>query len=328
MRDDLLFRGVGGISAMAGGNADSGEEELFPEKRIGEERGAEGEDATIKYFREIRGMARLSPDQERELGREIRNGSVAARERFISANLRLVVAIAKRYFWRCNAAITPLDLIQEGNIGLMKAVDRFNPEAGFRFSTYATHLIRQAIAHFLNNHAKIVRSPVHIHCAHKKYMETLEILRDELGRTPSTDEIALAMGMKRSTVESCQRAHQDAASLNDGLPGDEEMEMIDNIPDERMRPDTAFFEKEEERTLTDRVLYLVEKLPYPHCAIIKLRFGLESEEILSLESTARILGISNETARKFEGRAKNVLRKRFISARISSEGLSGISQFL
>jgi RNA polymerase sigma factor (sigma-70 family) len=315
MRDDLLFGGYGSISAMAGDCADNSEEAVFPEKRNGYESSDEVQDVTIKYFREIQLMARLSPDRERELGREIRKGSVAAREEFISANLRLVVAIAKRYYWRCNAAITPLDLIQEGNIGLMKAVERFNPEAGFRFSTYATHLIRQAIEHFLNNHAKIVRSPVHIKNAHKRYNETLDILRDELGRAPSMDEIALAMGMKRSTVELCQHAYHDASSLNEGLPGDEDTELIDNIPDERMRPDTAFFEKEQERTLTDRVLDVVEMLPDPHRDIIKLRFGLESEVTLSLESIARILGISNESARKFEGRAKNVLRKRFMSTR-------------
>jgi RNA polymerase sigma factor (sigma-70 family) len=315
MRDDLLLGEDGSFSVIAGGNSDGGEEEEYPEKRNGYENSADRHDVTIKYFREIQVMARLSPDQERDLGREIKNGSCAAREKFISANLRLVVAIAKRYYWRCNAAISRLDLIQEGNIGLLKAVERFDPETGFRFSTYATHLIRHAIEHFLNNHAKIVRSPAHIQNAHKKYLETLEILRDELGRAPSTDEIALAMGMKGSTVELFQHAYHDAASLNDGLPGDEEIEYLDYIPDERLRPDTAYFEKEQERTLTDRVLDVVEKLPYPHRAIIKLRFGLESEEILSIESTAQRLGISNESVRKYEGRARNVLRKRFMSTR-------------
>jgi DNA-directed RNA polymerase sigma subunit (sigma70/sigma32) len=93
------------------------------------------------------------------------------------------------------------------------------------------------------------------------------------------------------------------------------MELIEHIPDERMRPDTAYFEKEQERTLTDQVLAVVETLPYPHRAIIKLRFGLESEETLSIESTAQRLGISNDSVRKYEGRARNVLRKRFMSAR-------------
>jgi len=314
MHDDLLFGRDGSFFAMAGGSADSGEDEEYPEERNVYESSVDRDDVTIKYFREIQVMARLSPDQERELGREIRNGSRAARERFISANLRLVIAIAKRYYWRCNAATSRLDLIQEGNVGLMKAVERFNPEAGFRFSTYATHLIRQAIEHYLRSHAKLVRSPVHIQNAHKKYMETLEILREELGRAPSTDEISLAMGMKVSTVELCQHANRDAASLNDGLAGDDEMELLDCIPDERMRPDTAYFEKEEERTLTDRVLDVVEKLPDPQRTIIKLRFGLESEESLSIESTAQRLGISNESVRKYEGRARNILRKRFMSA--------------
>ena len=315
MSDNQLSGGDGSISVMAGGNADDCEVEEWPGKSYEYETSSDRHDVTIKYFRDIQTIARLSPDQEIELALEIKNGSVAAREQFISANLRLVVIIAKRYYWRCNAAISRMDLIQEGNIGLMKAVERFNPEAGFRFSTYATHLIRQSIDYFLKKYANIIRFPVHIQNAHKKYKETLEILRDELDRAPSTDEIALAMGMKGSTIELFQRANHDAASLNEGFPGNDEIEFIDYIPDERMRPDTAFFEKEQERTLTDRVLAVVEKLPDPHRAIIKLRFGLESEEpSLSIELTAQKLGISNETVRKYEGRAKNVIRKSFMSA--------------
>ena len=315
MSDNPLFGEDGSISDIAGEIADDCEVEECTVKSYGYESSADRQDVTIKYFRDIQKITRLSPDQEIELALKIRNGSDAAREQFISANLRLVVVIAKRYYWRCNSAISRMDLIQEGNIGLMKAVERFNPEAGFRFSTYATYLIRHSIDSFLRKYANIVRSPVHIQNAHKKYNETVEILRSELDRAPSTDEIALAMGMKGSTIELFQRANHDATSLNEGFPGNDESEYLDFLPDERMRPDTAFFEKEQERTLTDQVLAVVEKLPYPHSAIIKLRFGLENEESsLSIELTAQKLGMSNESVRKFEGRAKNVLRKSLMSA--------------
>lgn len=315
MSDNPLFGEDGSISDIAGDVADDHEVEEYTEKSYGYESSADRQDETIKYFRDIHAIARLSPAQEIELALKIRNGCRTAREQFIAANLRLVATIAKRYYWRCNAAISRMDLIQEGNIGLMKAVQRFNPEAGFRFSTYATYLIRQSIDCFLRKYANIVRSPVHIQNAHKKYNDTLEILRIELDRAPSTDEIALAMGMKGSTIELFQRANHDSTSLNEGFPGNEESQFLDLLPDERMRPDTAFFEKEQERTLTDQVLAVVEKLPYPHRAIIKLRFGLESEESsLSIELTAQKLGISNESVRKFEGRAKSVLRKSLMSA--------------
>jgi RNA polymerase primary sigma factor len=315
MSDNPLFGEDVSISDIAGEIADDCEVDEGTEKSYGYENSADRQDVTVKYFRDIQAIARLSPDQEIELALKIRNGSDAAREQFIAANLRLVVVIAKRYYWRCNSAISRMDLIQEGNIGLMKAVERFNPDVGFRFSTYATYLIRHSIDSFLRKYANIVRSPVHIQNAHKKYNETVEILRCELDRSPSTDEIALAMGMKGSTIELFQRVNHDATSLNEGFPGNEDSEFLDILPDERMRPDTAFFEKEEERTLTDQVLAVVERLPYPHSAIIKLRFGLESEETsLSIELTAQKLGISNESVRKFEGRAKNVLRKSLRSA--------------
>lgn len=272
-------------------------------------------DATRSYFREILRFQQLSPQQEIALAREIKNGSAEAREQFISSNLRLVVSIAKRFHWRCTAAISLIDLIQEGNIGLVKAVGRFNYEAGFRFSTYATYLIRQSIESYLKQHAKTVRSPAHIQNMHKKYDDTVAILHEELGRTPSTDEIALAMGKRASTVASFQNSHHDALSLGGGLPGDEEMVLLDVIPDERMRPDTAFFEKESEQSISDQVLDVVENLPYPQGAIIKLRFGLEMEELLTLDSTAARLGMSIVMVQKHEWMAKNVLRRKLSKAR-------------
>jgi DNA-directed RNA polymerase sigma subunit (sigma70/sigma32) len=123
------------------------------------------------------------------------------------------------------------------------------------------------------------------------------------------------MGMRASTIESCQNAAHNTLSLSDTLHGDEEMELLDHIPDERFRPDTAFFEKAMEQTLSDQVIDVVEGLPYPQCAIIKLRFGLETDEMLSIDSTATRLGISMDTVRKQEGRAHNLLRKRLVSVR-------------
>ncbi len=276
---------------------------------------ADQHDLLRKYINEINKSARLSPEQEISLGRAIRKNVAAAREQFISANLRLVVSIAKRYYWRCTAAVSLIDLIQEGNIGVLKAVERFDPEAGFRFSTYATYFIRHAIDRYLRNHTKMVRSPVHIQNLHWKYDDTVEILRDDLGRSPSTDEIAVAMGMKSSTIESYQNAACEMLSLNVNQFGNDEMDLLDHIPDERFRPDTLFFDKDMERTLSDSVLDIVEKLPSPQREIIKLRFGLDNEETMSLDSTASKLGISLDSVRKYEGRAQNILRKRLVSVK-------------
>lgn len=309
----MVVRGRRKSGRYGGGGRFPGAAEEYPETigLLGEN--TDRHDISGKYFREIEKIARLSPEQERSLGRAIKIGSVAAREQFISANLRLVVAIAKRYYWRCTAAVSSIDLIQEGNIGLIKAVERFDPEIGFRFSTYATHLIRHAIERYLKNHAKTVRSPAHLQNMRRRYDDTVKILREELDRSPSTEEIAMAMGMKASTIESCQIAVHETLSLSDWMHGDEEIEMLDHIPDERFRPDTAFFRKAMARTLSDQVLDVVERLPYPQCAIIKLRFGLETDEMLSIDSTASRLGISTDTVRKYEGRAQNVLRKQLFS---------------
>ncbi len=287
--------------------------EGYPEITETLEENTDQHDILHKYINEINKIERLSPEQEISLGRAVRRNADAAREQFIAANLRLVVSIAKRYYWRCNAVVSLIDLIQEGNIGVMKAVERFDPEAGFRFSTYATYCVRNAIERYLKNHSKAVRSPINIQNLHWRYDDTVEILREHLGRSPSTDEIAVAMGMKSSTVESYQNAVHEMLSLNECLYGDDEMELLDHIPDERFRPDTLFFNKDMERTLSDSVLEIVEKLPYPQSEIIKLRFGLDNEETLSLDSTASKLGISLDSVRKYEGRAQNILRKRLVA---------------
>jgi RNA polymerase primary sigma factor len=314
MRDDTVFE-EDGSEMLPARDVDDVAEPVGEEAGHASDYGAVRGDITVTYFREIHKIRRLSPQQEIDLGREVQSGSADARQRFISANLRLVISIAKRFHWRCTAAISLIDLIQEGNIGLVKAVGRFDPEAGFRFSTYATYLIRQAIESYLRKHARAVRSPVHIQNLHKKYDDTVAILSDELGRTPSTDEIALAMGMKSSTVESFQNYHNDLLSLSNGVAGDDGMELLDVIPDERMRPDRAFFDQEAGRSISDQVLEVVENLPHPQGAIIKLRFGLETDEILSPDATAIRLGISVDTVRKYERLAQNLLRRKLSTAR-------------
>lgn len=315
MRDETVYEEDVSANFVAEADSDAGIPVEGPESGHAHVNNGIRRDVTLTYFREINKIRRLSPMQEIAIAREIQKGSAAAREQFISANLKLVVSIAKRFHWRCTASISMIDLIQEGNIGLVKAVERFNPEAGFRFSTYATYWIRQTIESFLKKYARMVRSPVHVQSLHKKYDDTVAILREEFGRAPSTDEIALSMGMRASTIESFQNTHHDAQSLNSGLPGDDEMELLDVIPDERMRPDTAFFEKEGGRSLSDRVREVVESLPYPQAAIIKLRYGLETEEMLSLDSTAVKLGISIDTVRKHEGLAQNALRMKLATTR-------------
>ena len=315
MRDETVFKKDISVYFVAEADSDAGIPVEDPESGHAHVNNGIRRDVTLTYFREINKIRRLSPMQEIALAREIQKGSAAAREQFISANLKLVVSIAKRFHWRCTASISMIDMIQEGNIGLLKAVERFNPEAGFRFSTYATYWIRQTIESFLKKHAKMVRSPVHIQNLHKKYDDTVAILREEFGRAPSTGEIALAMGMRASTVDSIQNTHHDTMSLSRGLPGDDEMMLLDVIPDERMRPDTALIENEAGRSLSDLVLEVVESLPHPQAAIIKLRFGLETEEMLSIDSTAVKLGISVDTVRKHEGLAHNVLRKKLVTTR-------------
>lgn len=315
MRDDTAFEEEGGQDFPEGVDGDGNGLPEVGGAGVATDYGRGRRDPVMAYFVEIHKIQRLSPQQEIDLAREMKKGNSDARQRFISANLRLVVSIAKRFQWRCTASVSLTDLIQEGNIGLMHAVERFNPEAGFRFSTYATYWIRQKIESCLKNHARTVRSPVHIQNLHKKYDETVAILHEELGRAPATDEIALAMGMRASTVESFQNARHDSLSLSNGVGGDGEMVLLDVITDDRMRPDRALFDKEAGRTLADLVLEVVEKLPHPQRAIIKLRFGIEADEMLSVDSTAVRLGISADTVRKYEGLAQNVLRRKLSTAR-------------
>ena len=266
-----------------------------------------------RYLLEIGRIPLLSPDQETELGRRIQNGDAAARERMINANLRLVVTIARDYI---NLGLPLVDLISEGNIGLMQAADRFDPDKGVKLSTYAIWWIKRAIKGALANHSKTIRLPA-------KTIEKISRLRrvsaemgNELGREPTEDELAQELGIAAEKVARLRRVGLRPESLDAPLGAGEQTELGESIPDEQTQTP---FESLREKDFSDQIKRLLKSLNNREATIIAERFGLNGATAKPLEQVAEIIGVTRERVRQLELTALSKLRRasRNISARWS-----------
>jgi RNA polymerase primary sigma factor len=263
-------------------------------------------DAALKrYLLEIGRIPLLTPEEEIELAGRIRNGDAAARERMIDANLRLVVTIARDYV---NLGVPLLDLISEGNIGLMKAVDRFDPERGAKLSTYASWWIKQAIKRALASQGKTIRLP-------DKVVEKIAHLRrvsaeinNELGREATEDELAAELGISAQTVARLKSVGQRPESL-DAFVGDDKMaEFGEHIPDEQAQTP---FELLREKDFSDQIDRVLKTLNKRETTIIAERFGLNGTAAKPLEQVAEMIGVTRERVRKLELAALAKLRRAF-----------------
>jgi RNA polymerase primary sigma factor len=260
-------------------------------------------DALGAYLREIGRGTLLTKEQEVELAKAIEKGSNAARLRMTEANLRLVVSIAKKYQGR---GMPLLDLIQEGNVGLMRAVAKFDHRRGFKFSTYATWWIRQAVLRAIGDQARTIRLPIHIGDQTNKLVRVTDKIRESLGRQPSDEEIAEELGMTTLEVEALRQTARDSVSLETpiGEEGDTELgHLIEDV--NATSPADAAMEADLKNQVDDVLSLLAPR----ERRVIQLRFGLGDGHQRALDEVARRMGTSRETVRQLERLALEKLRR-------------------
>jgi len=261
--------------------------------------------AVQSYLREIGKVSLLNREEERELAKKVDEGDEQARRKMIEANLRLVVSIAKRYIGR-SRNLSLLDLIQEGNIGLSKAVDKFDYKRGFKFSTYATWWIRQAITRALADQGRTIRIPVHMVETISKYLKTRRVLSQALGRDPLPEEIASEMGKEVSEILYLMKISQSTSSLNQPV-GDESggSQLGDFISDTKTITPDSHTARE---LLKSELGKIMSELSDRERNIIKMRFGLEDEITHTLEEVGKAFGVTRERIRQIEAKTLEKLR--------------------
>ena len=264
------------------------------------------DDSVRLYLREIGKIPLLTPEEEQVLAKKIVAGNRKAKDKMVEANMRLVVSIAKRYSGR---GLDFLDLIQEGNTGLLRAVEKFDPEKGFKFSTYATWWIRQAITRAIADQARTIRIPVHMVETINKVLRTTRKLTQELNREPTTAEIGKELDMEPEKVEYVMRIKQDIASLDAsvGREGDDEDSVLGDFveDEERISPEDSAATQ----ILKEQLASIISTLSDREQKIIKMRFGIGGERPHTLEEVGAEFSVTRERIRQIEAKALSKLRK-------------------
>lgn len=264
------------------------------------------DDSVRLYLREIGKIPLLTAEEELALAKKVVAGDKKAKDKMAEANMRLVVSIAKRYSGR---GLDFLDLIQEGNTGLLRAVEKFDPEKGFKFSTYATWWIRQAITRAIADQARTIRIPVHMVETINKLLRTQRRMTQELNREPTIEELAKELEMEPEKVEYVMKIKQDITSLDAGVgrDGDDEDSVLrDFIEDE----DSATPEESAaSQLLKEQVQAILSTLSDREQKIIKMRFGLENGKSHTLEEVGQEFAVTRERIRQIEAKALAKLRK-------------------
>jgi RNA polymerase primary sigma factor len=281
--------------------AEDGEEIVVEDQRYLDDI---ADDSVRLYLREIGKVPLLSGEEELALARRVVAGDKDAKDQMAEANMRLVVSIAKRYVGR---GLDLLDLIQEGNTGLLRAVEKFDPDKGFKFSTYATWWIRQAITRAIADQARTIRIPVHMVETINKLLRTQRRLTQELNREPTNEEIAQAMEIEVDKVEHIMKIKQDISSLDASIRDDEEESVLaDFIEDE----DTITPEESATgQLLKEQVKDMLGALTEREQKILRLRFGLEDGRNHTLEEVGQEFAVTRERIRQIEAKALAKLRR-------------------
>jgi RNA polymerase primary sigma factor len=262
----------------------------------------EARDILTQYLGRVRGGRLLDAQEEKDLSRRAHAGDGRARQRLIESNLRLVISIAKKYRGR---GVPFEDLIQEGNAGLIRAVEKFDPEMGNRFSTYATWWIRQAVTRALADHGRTVRLPAHVVDALYRLRRAENSLSLELGRDATEEELADRLDVRPEEARRLREVGQPISSINARMNADEGSEMGELLPDERSGEDYARVEAGQwELTLVEAV----RSLPEREAKVLEMRHGLDGSETRTLREVSEALGISQERARQVEIKALRTIR--------------------
>ena len=302
-KDDLI------LEPMEPDALDLADEEEFSDEDLAitvDNVDAFADDSVRLYLREIGKVPLLTVEEEQELAKKAAEGDKKAKDRMVEANMRLVVSIAKRYTGR---GLDFLDLIQEGNTGLLRAVEKFDPEKGFKFATYATWWIRQAITRAIADQARTIRIPVHMVETINKILRTSRKMTQELNREPTIEELAKEMDMEPEKVENALRIKQDIASLDAsvGRDGDDEDSVLGDFveDEERVSPEDSAANQ----ILKEQLASIISTLSDREQKIIKMRFGIGGERPHTLEEVGAEFSVTRERIRQIEAKALSKLRK-------------------
>ena len=273
-------------------------------------------DATQLYLNEIGFSPLLSADEEKYYARQARSGDESGRKRMIESNLRLVVKISRRYI---NRGLTLLDLIEEGNLGLIRAVEKFDPDLGFRFSTYATWWIRQTIERAIMNQTRTIRLPIHVVKELNVYLRAARELTQKLDHEPTAEDIAEMLDRPASDVKRMLRLNERVVSMDTPVGPDSDNSMVDMIPDVHVCDPSQLLQ---DIDIKDNISVWLEELSDKQREVVSRRFGLRGYETSTLEEVGREIGLTRERVRQIQVEALKRLR-----TIMETQGLSGESLF-
>jgi len=314
--EDLYERlSVSGIDILEGGMLEDNADEYLATRNI-KGRESSGYDSIQIYLREIGQYPLLTASEERELAQRIDASDDEARNILARSNLRLVVSIAKKYVGR-SPDLTLLDLIQEGNLGLFKAVDKFDWKKGYKFSTYATWWIRQAITRALADQSRTIRIPVHMVETIAKYKQVSRRLAQALGRDPHPEEVAIEMGVEVEKIYQIEKINQDTLSLENpiGSDDDDRSTLGDFIADDKI---PSPVQESSERILGEQVRDILDDLSPKERKILEMRHGLLDGVYHTLEEVGKEFGVTRERIRQIEAKALEKIRTHDKARRLKS----------